>query len=66
MLLDLGKCVRTLKTLKPGQKGTRKLLTRYRPSLLCARYPYDEDTRESLKTEVLVVQQRSREREADN
>ena len=55
----------TLKTLKPGQKGTRKLLTRYGPSLLCVRYRYDDDTRERLKTVELVVQRRSREREAE-
>jgi hypothetical protein len=35
-----------LKTLKPGQKGTKDLLARYGPSLLCVRYRYDEDQRE--------------------
>lgn len=55
----------TLKTLKPGQKGTRELLTWYGPSLLCVRYRYDEDTRERLKTVELVVQRRSRERETE-
>lgn len=52
-------------TLKPGQKGTRELLNRYGPNLLCVRYRYDEDTRERLKTVELVVQRRSREREAE-
>ncbi len=57
--------MRTVKTLKPGQKGTKELLTRFGPSLLKVRYRYDEDRREHLKTVELVVQQRSREREAE-
>ncbi|MCP5116556.1 MAG: hypothetical protein GY953_37485 [bacterium] len=57
--------MRTLKTLKPGQKGTRELLTRFGSSLLCVRYRYDEDSRERLKTLEPVVQRRSREREAE-
>ena len=56
--------MRTLKTLKPGQKGTKELLTRYGPSLLCVRYRYDEDTREGLKAVEIIVQRHSREREA--
>ena len=55
--------MRTLKTLKPGQKGTRELLNRYGPP--CVRYGYNEDTRERLKTVELVVQRRSREREVE-
>ena len=47
--------MRTLETLKPGQMGTRELLARYGPSLLCVRYRYDEDTRERLKTVESVV-----------
>ncbi len=57
--------MRTVKTLKPGQKGTRKLLTCFGPSLLYVRYRFDEDTREHLKTVEWVVQRRSQEREAD-
>ncbi len=40
--------MRTLKTLKPGKRGTRELLSRYGSSLLCVRYRYDERTRERL------------------
>ena len=54
--------MRTLRTLKPGQKGTKELLARHGSSLLRVRYRYDEDTREHLKTVELVVQRRSRER----
>ncbi len=38
--------MRTVKTLKPGQKGTKELLRRFGPSLLNVRYRYDEDRRE--------------------
>jgi len=57
--------VRTVKTVKPGQKGTKGLLARYGASLLCVRYRVDEDTRESLKTVELVVRRRSLKREAE-
>jgi hypothetical protein len=54
--------VRTLKTLKPGQKGTKELLTRYGTSLLCVRYRYDETTGERVKTGELIVRRSSRDR----
>ncbi len=54
----------TVKTLKPGQQGTKELLPCFGPSLLCVRYRYDEDRREHVKTVELVVQRRSREGEA--
>ncbi len=50
--------MRIVKTLKPGQKGTKELLTRFGPSLLGVRYRYDEDRREQLKTVEWVVQRR--------
>ncbi len=57
--------MRTTKTLKPGQKGTKELVTRFGPSLLLVRYRYDEDRRENLKTVELVVQRRSRDRDRE-
>ncbi len=57
--------MRTLKTLKPGQRGTQELQARYGPSLLCFRYRYDEVTRERLKTVELVVQRRSPQSESE-
>ncbi len=51
--------MRILKTLRPGQKGTRTLLSRYGPTLLRVRYRYDEETRERLKTVEVVVQRSS-------
>ncbi len=53
--------MRILKTLKPGQKGTKEMLARYGASLLCVRYRYDEDSRERLKTVELVVEGCSRQ-----
>ena len=54
--------MRTLKTLKPGQKGTKELLTRYGTSLLCIRYRYDETTGERVKTVELIVRRYSCDR----
>ena len=57
--------MRTLKTLRPGQKGTKNLLSRYGPDLLCVRYRYDEEWGERLKTVELVVERCPRNREAE-
>ncbi len=58
--------MRTVRALKPGQKGSMELLARHGASLLCVRYHYGEDTREHLKTVELAVQRRLRERETDS
>ena len=58
-LLSLEEWIRTLRTLKPGEWGTKRLLAFHGPSLLCVRYRYDEDPREHLKTVELIVQRRS-------
>ncbi len=57
--------MRTVRTLKPGQNGTKELMTCFGASLLCVRYRYDEDRRENLKTVDLVVQRRPREGEPE-
>ncbi len=51
--------MRTVTTLKPGRKGTKEILKRFGPSLLCVRYRFDEARREHVKTVELVVQRRS-------
>ena len=56
--------MRTLKTLKLGQAGTKALLARYGKSLLCVRYRYDAVTCQRLKTVELIVQRRSRQPES--
>ncbi len=42
--------------LKPGQKGTRRLLEKYGDSLLCVRYRYDAVRGVRMKTVQLVVE----------
>jgi hypothetical protein len=53
--------MRTLKTLRPGHKGTKELVARYGTSLLCVRYRFDDLTRERVKTVELIIQRRSAE-----
>ena len=57
--------MRTLKTLKPGKRGTRDLLTQYGSSLLYVRYRCDEETGEGRKTVELVVDRRWPARASD-
>lgn len=44
--------------LKPGQKGTRRLVERFGDSLLCVRYRYDEVRGVRLKTAEIIVEER--------
>ena len=43
--------------LKPGQKGTRKLVELYGPRLICVRYRYDEQQQKRFKTVELIVEE---------
>jgi hypothetical protein len=43
--------------LKPGQRGTKRLVEQYGESLLCVRYRYDEASRKRLKTIELVIEE---------
>ncbi len=43
--------------LKPGQRGTKRLVEEYGEALLCVRYRYDESRRKRLKTIELVVEE---------
>lgn len=43
------------KHLKPGQKGTRKLLEQYGDKLICVRYRYDEKRQVKIKTAEIIV-----------
>ncbi|MBT1072040.1 hypothetical protein [Pelotalea chapellei] len=45
--------------LKPGQKGTKRLVEQYGESLLCVRYQYDEQRGVRIKTVELVVYEKS-------
>lgn len=44
--------------LKPGQKGTRRLVEKYGDALLCVRYRYDEKRGIRLKTVEIIVEEK--------
>lgn len=44
-------------TLKPGQKGTKKLLAEYGDKLVCVRYHYDAQRKKRLKTVEVIVEE---------
>jgi len=44
--------------LKPGQKGTKRLLEEYGDKLLCVRYRYDEKRQVRLKTVEIIVSEK--------
>ncbi len=52
------KDMRTQTHLKPGQKGTKRLMERFGDSLLCVRYRYDEKRGVRLKTVEIVVEEK--------
>lgn len=42
-------------TLKPGKRGTKKLVRKYGNRLVCVRYRYDENTGMRYKTIELII-----------
>lgn len=53
--------LRDMKThthLKPGEKGTRRLVTKYGEALLCVRYRYDKSRGVMLKTVEIIEQEK--------
>jgi hypothetical protein len=50
-----GEGVKARVKLKPGQKGTKKLMELYGDALICVRYRYDAERRKQLKTVEIVV-----------
>ena len=44
--------------LKPGQKGTIRLLEQFGEKLLCVRYRYDEKRQVRMKTVEIIVDER--------
>jgi hypothetical protein len=49
--------MKTKLSLKPGQKGTKRLVQQYGDRLLCIRYRYDEVRRKRYKTVELIVEE---------
>ena len=46
--------------MKPGQKGTHRLMERFGAALVCVRYQYDERTGDNLTTAEIIVDRRPR------
>lgn len=53
------KDMKTQTHLKPGQKGTKRLVEKFGDSLLCVRYRYDECRGVRLKTVEIVVEEKA-------
>ena len=49
--------MRTRLTLNPGQKGTKKLVTKYGDRLIRVRYRYDEEKKRRYKTVELIEEE---------
>lgn len=52
------KDMKTYTHLKPGQKGTRRLVEQFGDKLLCVRYRYDEIRQVRMKTVEIIVDER--------
>ena len=50
--------MRTFSHLKPGQKGTKQLLTQYGNRLVCVRYRYDVQRKKRFKTVKVITAER--------
>ena len=47
--------MKTRVNLKPGQKGTKRLVEQYGDALICVRYRYDAKARKQYKTVEIIV-----------
>ncbi len=56
------KDIKSYAHLKPGQKGTMRLVKEYGKALLCVRYRYDEVRDVKLKTEEIIVDEKPMQR----
>jgi len=48
--------MKTRLVLKPGQRGTKRLVKKYGSALVCVRFRYDAETRQRLKTVELIIE----------
>ncbi len=49
--------MKTRLSLRPGEKGAKKLTDQYGSSLVCIRYRYDEKRKKRLKTAELIIEE---------
>ena len=54
--MSMDQAMTTRLKLKPGQKGTKKLVAEHGDALVCVRYRYDEASRTRIKTVELIVE----------
>ena len=50
--------MKTRRILQPGQPGTKKWVEKYGKELLCVRYRLDPESKKTLKTIELIVEER--------
>lgn len=55
MLRDM----KTQSHMKPGQKGTKRLVAEYGDALLCVRYRYDKCRGVRLKTVEIIIEEKA-------
>jgi hypothetical protein len=48
--------MKTRLVLKPGQRGTKRLVKKYGAALVCVRYRYDAESGQRLKTVELIIE----------
>lgn len=48
--------MKTRLSLKPGQRGTKRLVDQYGDALVCVRFKYDPITRQRIKTVELIIE----------
>jgi hypothetical protein len=48
--------MKTRLILKPGQRGTKRLVAEFGDALVCVRFRYDATTRQRLKTVELIIE----------
>lgn len=48
--------MKTRLSLKPGQRGTKRLVDQYGDALVCVRFKYDPITRQRIKTIELIIE----------
>ena len=49
--------MRTGLNLKPGEKGTKRLVEQFGDRFVCVRYRYDEERKKRFKTVELIVEE---------
>lgn len=58
--------MKTRLVLKPGQRGTKRLVDQYGENLVCVRYRYDEQRKKRIKTVELAIEEVSWEPEINH